>query len=89
MVVPESRILVLILKFFLKIFFDLFLERGKRDGEREGEKYQLVAPPVPPTRDLALIPGRYPDWESNPPPFGSQASTQSIEPQQPGLFSFK
>ena len=38
-----------------------------------------------PTRDLAHNPGMCPNWESNQGPFGSQASTHSTEPHQPGL----
>ena len=38
-----------------------------------------------PTEDLARHPGMCPDWESNQQAFGSQASTQSTEPQQLGL----
>ena len=41
-----------------------------------------------PTRDLAFHPGMCPDWESNWRPFDLQASTQSTEPHQPGLFLF-
>ena len=37
-----------------------------------------------PTGNLAHNPGMFPDWESNHPPFGSQAGTQSTEPCQPG-----
>ena len=36
-----------------------------------------------PSGDLAHNPGMCPDWESNRPPFDSQASTQSTEPHQP------
>ena len=39
---------------------------------------------APPTGDLALDPGMCPDWESNQRPLGSQASTLSTEPHQPG-----
>ena len=46
----------------------------------------MVASPVPPTGDLAHNPGMCPDWESNLPPFGFQAGTQSTEPHQPGLI---
>ena len=35
--------------------------------------------------DLTYNPGMCPEWDSNPPPFGSQAGTQSTEPHQPGL----
>ena len=41
-------------------------------------------PLVPPTGDLAHNPGMCRDWESNWRPFGSQASSQSTEPYQPG-----
>ena len=68
--------------------FYLFLERV-REGEREGEKHQyVVASRAPPTEDLAHNPGMCLDRESNPQPFGSQASAQSTEPHQPGLSSF-
>ena len=36
--------------------------------------------------DMAHNPGMCPDWESNQRPFGSQATTQSTEPHQPGLL---
>ena len=69
---------------FFKDFIYLFLERG-REGEKEGKEHQcVVAPHVPPTRDLAHNLGMHLDWELNPGPFGSQASTQSTEPHQPG-----
>ena len=56
-----------------------------KEGERQGEKHQcVVASQVPPTGNLACNPGMCPDWESNRQPFGSQASTQSTEPHQPG-----
>ena len=67
--------------FFFKILFT-FLERGER------EKHRLVASHTPPTRDLAYTPGMCPDWESNQQPFGSQASSQSTEPHQPGPFTY-
>ena len=74
----------LLLKFLRKDFIYSFLERG-REGEREGEKHQcVVASHTPPTGDLAHNPGMSPDWESSWRPFGSQAGTQSAEPQQPG-----
>ena len=67
--------------FWKKIFIILFLERG-REGER-GEKHQcVVASCAAPTEDLARNPGTCPDWASKPWPFGSQTSTESIEPQQ-------
>ena len=72
--------------FFFKDFIYLFLERG-REGEREEEKHQCVITfHVPPTGDLARNPGMCPAWESSQRPFGSQASTQSTEPHQPGPF---
>ena len=40
---------------------------------------------MPPTRDLALDPGMWPDQESNRRPFGEQARTQSTVPPQPEL----
>ena len=59
------------------------------EGEREGEKHQcVVASMHPTTGDLAHNRGMCPDWESNQWPFGSQASTQSTEPHQPGQKSF-
>ena len=69
--------------YFLKRFYlFIFRERGK-----EGEKHQcVVASCTPPTGDLACNLGICPDWESNRRPFGLQASTQSTEPHQPGLF---
>ena len=63
--------------------FVYFLEKGE-GGEKEGEKHQCVVSHAPPTGDLAHNPGMCPDWESNQQSFGSQASTQSTEPYQPG-----
>ena len=56
------------------------------EREREGEKHQcVVASCAPPhTEDMASNPGMCSDLESNQWPFGSQASTQSTEPHQPG-----
>ena len=70
------------------MLFILFLERG-REEEREGEKQHaekqgVVASGAPPTGDMARNPGMCPDWESNQPPFGLQAGTQSTDPHQPG-----
>ena len=74
---------------FIDVFKDfiyLFLDWG-REGEREGKKHQcVVASCALPTRDLARNPGMCPDWESNQQHFGSQASTQSTEPQQSGFL---
>ena len=44
-----------------------------------------VASHATPTTDLACYPGMCPDWELNQQLFGSQGSTQSTEPHQPGL----
>ena len=67
---------------FFKGLIDL--ERG-RERERQGEEHQhVVAPHAPPTGDLVCNPGMCPDWESNTPPFRSQAGTQATEPHQPG-----
>ena len=69
---------------FLLSFFPSFLPFARgREGETEGEKSSLTHPP---TGDLAYNAGMCPDWESNKRPFGSQVSTQSTEPHQPGLF---
>ena len=75
--------------YIFKDFICLLWERG-REGEREWEKQQH-------SRDtssgclshalnwgLDLNPGMCPDQESNQQPFGSQGSTQSTEPHQPG-----
>ena len=76
-------------KFF---YFYLFLERGEgMEKERERytnmqEKHWLVASHMSPTEDLAHNLGMYPDWELNQWPLGSQASTQSTKPHQPGLI---
>ena len=57
----------------------IFREKGR-------EKHQcVVASHMSRAGDLAGNLGLCPDWELNQGPFGSQASTQSTEPQQPGL----
>ena len=48
----------------------------------------MVASCVPPTGDLARIPGMCPDWQSNRRPFGSLAGTQSTELHQPEQHLF-
>ena len=69
---------------FLKTLFIIFTER-EREGEREVERHQcVVTSPAPPTGDLTRNTGMCPDWDSNWQPFGSQTSTQSTEPHQPG-----
>ena len=73
-------------KLYLKILF-IFRESGRK-GEREGEKHQcVVASHTSPPGDPACNPGMCPDRESNPRPFGSQASTQSTQSRQPGQRS--
>ena len=71
---------------FCKDFIYLLLDRGEA-REKEWERNINVWLPLvrPPSRDLAHNPGMCPHWESNQEPFGSQASTQSIELHQPGL----
>ena len=72
-------------KNFLRFYFFICRE-GKR-GEKQGEKHQCVtASCAPPNGDLAHNPGMCPDWESNRPPLGLQAGTQSTEPHQPGQY---
>ena len=68
--------------FTKNILFIYFLEGGKQQC--------VVAPPTPPTGDLACNPGMCPGWECNQLPFGSQAQAQSTELHQPGFnYSFK
>ena len=69
--------------FFKKDFTYLFLERG--EGRKRGRETSMRGClSHTPTGHLTCNPGMCPDWESNQWPFGSQASTQSTEPQQPG-----
>ena len=69
--------------FFLRVC--LFSERGEgREKVKERNISVWLPLPPPPTGDLACNPGMCLDWESNRGPFGSQASTQSTEPHQPG-----
>ena len=70
-------------KIFFKILLFIFRDGGK-EGEREGEKHRPVVSYMSPTRNLAHNPGMCPDWELNWWHFGSQASTQSTKPHQPG-----
>ena len=74
--------------FLKKNVLYLFLERvegTEKERERKKEKHHcVVASCTPPIRDLARNPGMCPDLESNRPPFGPQARTQSSELHQPG-----
>ena len=86
----------LFLSFFLFSFkeFVYFLERGEeRVKERVKnidvhKKHWLVASCTPLTWNLACNPGMCPDQELSQWPFWLKASTQSTEPQWPGLASF-
>ena len=50
---------------FKRFYLFIFRERG-REREREGEKHQcVVAPPMPPTGDLACNPAMCPDAAGN------------------------
>ena len=71
--------------FFLKILFlHVLIERG-RVGKRKGKKHQcVVASRVPPVGIWPVTQACALDWESNLRSFGSQVSTQSTEPHQPG-----
>ena len=70
---------------FKRFYLFIFLREGK--GRREREKHQSVDTSCTlPTEDLAHDSGMCPDWESNQPPFGPQAGTQSTEPHQPGQY---
>ena len=60
------------------------MEGREKEMERNINVWLLLA--CPQMGDLACNPGMCPDWESNQQHFGSQASAQSIEPHQPGLF---
>ena len=71
--------------FFLNILF-IFRERG-REGEREGERHQWLFH-ISPTGDPACNPGMCPAWAVNQQLLGSQAGTQSAEPQQPRDISW-
>ena len=68
----------------LKILF-LFLLRKDKGGRKKGRETSMCgclssAPYWGPDCN----PGMFPDWESNQPPFGSLASSQSTDPHQPG-----
>ena len=79
---------ITVVLFFLRFYFFIFGERG-RGRDREGVKHQCVfASSTPHTGDLARNPSMSPDRDSNQRCFGSQVSTQSTEPHQPGHCSF-
>ena len=73
------------LQFFRDLLIYLFLDRGKGGRKKKRETSMCGCLSHTHTRDLAYNPGMCPDWELNWWPFGSQASTQSTEPHQPGL----
>ena len=87
---PKRNLFIKNCVFILFLRFYLFLERDSKGGRKRErntdvrETHHLVASCMPPTGDPAGNPGMCPDWESNQQPFGSQASTQSTEPHQPG-----
>ena len=77
---------------FLFRFYLLSEREEEREKERERnsngrEIHESVASCMLPTGDLACNPGMCPNWELNQQPLGSQASTQSTEPHQPGQIS--
>ena len=69
---------------YKKRFYLFIFGRGEgREKERERNIsvwLPLMHPPLGSGHNLGMCP----DWESNQPPFGSQAGTQCTEPQQPG-----
>ena len=87
---PETNIILCFYEIFifLKILLIYFQTEGK-GGRKKGQKHQcVVASHVPPIGDLACNPGMCSDWEQNQQPVGSQASTQSTDPHQPGLILY-
>ena len=84
-----ANIFYSLLFLFLKKIYCLFIFRKRgREGQREGGKHQcVVASHMPHTGALALNPGICPSWELNWLPLGLQASAQSTEPHQPGLYA--
>ena len=71
--------------FFKKIVYLFIFKQSGKVGERRREISVCGCLSPVPTGDLAHNPGMCPDWESNQWPFGSQASTQSTDPHQPGV----
>ena len=63
----------------------IFRERG-REGGREGEKNQCVVASHASSWGLGPQPRHVPRLEIKPATFCSQASTQSTESHQPGLW---
>ena len=82
-----SSLFFLRLCLFICLFVCLFVYRqSRRVGEREGEIHQcVVASFVHPSGDSSATQACALDWESKQQRFGSQISTQSTEPHQPGL----
>ena len=79
--------MVTLIFIFLKILFIYLLLEGGEGREKKGKKHQCeVVSHTSPTGDLFCNPGMHPNWELNLRSFGSQAGTQSIEPQQTGLY---
>ena len=73
---------------FYKRFYLLIFTEGK-GGRKCGRETSMCGCLLcVPTGALVRNPGMFPDWESNWPPFGSQAGTQSTEPHQPGPTVF-
>ena len=91
---PVSHLVPLIyLSFIYLVIFEdfiyLVLEERKEERERNINVQRdtwLVASCIPPTGDPARNLGMCLNWEWNQWPFRLQASTQSTEPHQPGLF---
>ena len=83
----SSLTLIILFKNFLKDFIYLILERGEGREKERKRNINVWLPLAHPNwgPDLACNPGMCPDCESNQPPFGSQASTQSTEPHESGL----
>ena len=80
----QGNITVIFMVFLFKKILFIFRERGKE--RKKGRETSMVTSRI---GDLTQNPGMCPDWELNQRPFSLQASTQSTEPHQPGLwFSF-
>ena len=79
-----DHMIVLFLNFFL--IFYLFLEREEGREKEKARNINVWLPLACPPLGSWPTTGMCPDWELNQRPFGSQASAQSTEPYQPGLF---